>query len=1041
MRWNGWSRCDIRTVTTMAGTKRKSSNAVSAIAQRQAASTYSLATRTRRSSLKGIDAKKLQLALSTCPSVGWELTSNPKVVSKVDAKGGKEVFRCQVNKRGRPSDRKAVRKRGTILYTTVLDAEKHLYEFRLSCESQNSRKQIEAALNGEDDLILLEDDEANKKAKVVTNVSKACLQAQSMSSGNAVRLRGKPNRNPHNSASLSNLTSKEISGMMAQRIQKAVRGRGARRSALAHANLMQDQNYRLTLKNQLAKRLRADQPWSQLLLGADDDETAQSYSEYEKRHVVVKARHIFRAVKAMYEFVEAGIPMSWKECCEMAIKDELSKYSALTVMTWYRELTQSQSLKFRRNLRGRASDAARSPFNEDEGMMMQLKGWGRANLEKLSVDSAREWINETMLSKFTAEQFTNLNISYPVSPHIASRWLREAGFRYEAHRKSYYVDRHEAPNVVHTRKKYVGRCFKLELREYSWVQLPKVEYERRKRAKKAKERAKKVKKPKEETKKSKADEHPEINVDNYVESMVHEYKNEKGEEYVEIHVDMLTDYEETDDDYYLRDLPFGGNLSVRKPPHLKPLVVFGQDEAIYRSTSLCPHTWTIDGQSPLRTKGSGRAVMVSAIMSREFGFGFKLTLQELAAINLLRTEKQYADEESATALFGNAKKPKLTESPFIRTLEIGIRKDGYWTYKHMVVQLEDCVDCFRFICDKRGWDFDIGFELDHSSGHAHTRPNGLSINELRLGWGGKQKPMRDSVLTAQDVGSFDHDRRVQVGETQSMVFQLGDNPPIDSPNAPASDTVDGEIEKFYDVNELRAILQEKGLESTGKKTALEQRCKNADLPLKRKVPKITPGYIGSAKGGKQIAFERGFFDATCKMDGVEVSWEGDLIKDAEGKQVLDKRGKKARNTVRSVRGMLGGCADFANEKTLLQHVLEDKLACLCMLTPKCHPEIAGRGIEYAWGYSKLRYRNHFNDAKQNHLEANVSKALSTDVLTLNRMRKFARKAREYKLTYSFLAANEKEDGDMSKGLIDHITRQFKQHRSALDTNYAFIVNS
>jgi hypothetical protein len=803
---------------------------------------------------------------------------------------------------------------------------------------------------------------------------------------------------------------------------------------------MKDQSYRLTLKNKLATRLQSDQPWSQLLLGADDDETAQSYSEYEKRHVVVKARHIFRAVNAMYNFVETGIPMTWKECCETAIKDELSKYSALTVMTWYRELTQSQSLKFRRNLRGRASDAARSPFNEDEGMMMQLKGWGRANLEKLSVDSAREWINETMLSKFTAEQFTNLNISYPVTPHIASRWLREAGFRYEAHRKSYYVDRHEAPDVVHTRKKYVGRSFKLELREYCWVQLPKMEYERRKIAKKAKEKEKKAKekakKPKEEKKKSK-DEHPEINVDNYVESMVYEYKNEKGEACVEVHVDMLTEY----DDDYLRDLPFGGNLSVRKPPNLKPLVVFGQDEAIYRSTSLCPHTWTIDGQSPLRTKGSGRAIMVSAIMSREFGFGFLLTLQELAAINLIRTGKQYADEESATALFGDANKPKLTESPFIRTLEIGIRKDGYWTYKHMVVQLEDCVDCFRYICDKRGWDFQVGFELDHSSGHAHTRPNGLSINELRLGWGGKQKPMRDSVLTTQDVGSFDHDRRVQVGETQSMVFQLGDNPPIDSPNAPASDTVDGEIEKLYDVNELRAILQEKGLESTGKKTALEQRCKNAHLPLKRKVPNISEGYVGKAKGGKQIAFERGFFDKSCKMDGVEVSWEGDLIKDAEGKQVLDKRGKKARNTVRSVRGMLGGCADFANEKTLLQHVLEDKLACLCMLTPKCHPEIAGRGIEYAWGYSKLRYRNHFNDAKQSHLEENVSKALSTDVLTLQRMRKFARKAREYKLTYSFLAANENEDGEMSKGLIDHITRQFKQHRSALDSNYAFIVNS
>jgi hypothetical protein len=72
--------------------------------------------------------------------------------------------------------------------------------------------------------------------------------------------------------------------------------------------------------------------------------------------------------------------------------------------------------------------------------MIQLKGWGWANLEKLSVESARDWINERLLSKFTAKQFTNLNIAYPVSPHIISWWMHEAGFRYEARRKSYYVD-------------------------------------------------------------------------------------------------------------------------------------------------------------------------------------------------------------------------------------------------------------------------------------------------------------------------------------------------------------------------------------------------------------------------------------------------------------------------------------------------------------------------------------------------------------------------------------------------------------------------
>jgi hypothetical protein len=175
------------------------------------------------------------------------------------------------------------------------------------------------------------------------------------------------------------------------------------------------------------------------------------------------------------------------------------------------------------------------------------------------------------------------------------------------------------------------------------------------------------------------------------------------------------------------------------------------------------------------------------------------------------------------------------------------------------------------------------------------------------------------------------------------------------------------------------------------------------------------------------------------MDGMEVSWEGDLIKDVQqGRQLLDRHGSKARKTQRSVQEMLAGCASFENEKTLLHYVLEDKLDSLCMLMPKCHPEIAGRGIEYAWGYSKLCFHNKINDMKQKHLDENLRMALTKDVLTLQQVRKVACGACEYKLNYSFLAAHKYEVGEMPKALLDHITKQFKHHCSALDSDYAFI---
>ena len=68
------------------------------------------------------------------------------------------------------------------------------------------------------------------------------------------------------------------------------------------------------------------------------------------------------------------------------------------------------------------------------------------------------------------------------------------------------------------------------------------------------------------------------------------------------------------------------------------------------------------------------------------------------------------------------------------------------------------------------------------------------------------------------------------------------------------------------------------------------------------------------------------------------------------------------------------------------------------MTPKGHPEIAGVGIEYSWGKAKQHYRRHNSlDPKLFHNE--VLQALSTEVLTLERVRKFARRARNYTRAY------------------------------------------
>ena len=77
----------------------------------------------------------------------------------------------------------------------------------------------------------------------------------------------------------------------------------------------------------------------------------------------------------------------------------------------------------------------------------------------------------------------------------------------------------------------------------------------------------------------------------------------------------------------------------------------------------------------------------------------------------------------------------------------------------MILQIEDCVDCLKTLYPQYAYEF----ELDHSSGHNSERIDGLSITAMNLGWGGKQRRMRNSILTKEDLGEFKDDYRLTVG--------------------------------------------------------------------------------------------------------------------------------------------------------------------------------------------------------------------------------------------------------------------------------------
>ena len=99
----------------------------------------------------------------------------------------------------------------------------------------------------------------------------------------------------------------------------------------------------------------------------------------------------------------------------------------------------------------------------------------------------------------------------------------------------------------------------------------------------------------------------------------------------------------------------GGNGSVRFPtptspddPPIKPLLIFGQDECIVPQYLMSSCNWVgPNGEQQIRPKTNGEGLMLSGYQSREFGFNYQLSQQQLATVNEWRRGKEYHDKEDA----------------------------------------------------------------------------------------------------------------------------------------------------------------------------------------------------------------------------------------------------------------------------------------------------------------------------------------------------------------------------------------------------------
>jgi len=77
---------------------------------------------------------------------------------------------------------------------------------------------------------------------------------------------------------------------------------------------------------------------------------------------------------------------------------------------------------------------------------------------------------------------------------------------------------------------------------------------------------------------------------------------------------------------------------------------------------------------------------------------------------------------------------------------------------------------------------------------------------MNMGWGGKQRKIRSSTLTANDVGTLTHARTIKVESLQLMVFSANDDPPIFDPTAPKYDqpALGEDVMRTYQINHSKA---------------------------------------------------------------------------------------------------------------------------------------------------------------------------------------------------------------------------------------------
>ena len=210
------------------------------------------------------------------------------------------------------------------------------------------------------------------------------------------------------------------------------------------------------------------------------------------------------------------------------------------------------------------------------------------------------------------------------------------GFDYDNQRKSYYVDGHEREDVVANRHSFCKNYLTI-IEPYCrhWIQVPLREAATTKAL--------------------------GTNIGHHDFDIILYNENR-----VEFHVDywrscIVEQLKKTSEVTPLHQ-EIEATTSLLKSVSVRPFMIVGQDKSVFSQYLLSSKQWIgPKGQVALLPKSEGDGYMLSAFVSREFGFGRLMTEEELAQVNLRRQTTalgggSYRDTTAAMEILGTTRK-------------------------------------------------------------------------------------------------------------------------------------------------------------------------------------------------------------------------------------------------------------------------------------------------------------------------------------------------------------------------------------------------